>query len=133
MGSNPEPSRRPYLLRAMHEWISDCGYSSHIVVDALATGVVVPAENIENDRIILNIDGNAVRNLSLGNEIIEFDTRFQGKHWHVSVPLAAVQGVYAKETGVGMIFSDDDETDPQGPNTPDQSKTGSRPNLKIVK
>ena len=133
MAKNAEPSRRPYLLRAMHEWISDCGYSSHIVVDALAPGVVVPAEKIENGRIVLNIGANAVRNLSLGNEIIEFDARFQGKEWHVSVPLAAVQGVYAKETGVGMIFSDDDETDPRGPDTPDQSKTDARPNLKIVK
>jgi len=133
MAKNPEPSRRPYLLRAMHEWISDCGYTSHIVVDALAKGVVVPAENIENEKIVLNIDGNAVRNLSLGNETVEFDARFQGKRWHVSVPVSAVQGVYAKETGVGMIFSDDDESGPPEPETDDQQKSGGRPKLKIVR
>ena len=133
MASNHEPSRRPYLLRAMHEWISDCGYSSHIVVDASATGVVVPVENVENEKIILNIDCHAVRNLSLGNETVEFDARFRGKNWHVSVPVSAVQGVYAKETGVGMIFSDDEESDPPGPDTPDQPKTDGRPKLKIVR
>ncbi len=133
MASNPEPSRRPYLLRAMHDWISDCGYSTHIVVDVLAEGVVVPAENVENEKIVLNIDGNAVRNLSLGNDTVEFDARFQGKNWHVSVPVSAVQGVYAKETGVGMIFSDDGESDPPDPDTPDQPKTDGRPKLKIVR
>ncbi len=133
MASDSEPSRRPYLLRAMHEWISDCGYSSHIVVDALAEGVIVPVENVDNDKIILNIDGNAVRNLSLGNEIVEFDARFQGKNWHVSIPVSAVQGVYAKETGVGMIFSDDDDSGPPEPGTPNQPKSDSRPKLKIVR
>ena len=131
--SNPEPSRRPYLLRAMYEWIGDSGYSSHIVVDALAKGVVVPAENIENEKIVLNIDGNAVRNLSLGNEIVEFDARFQGKNWHVSLPVSAVQGIYAKETGIGMIFSDDEDPGPPKPDTPDQPRTDSRPTLKIVR
>jgi len=130
--SRPEPSRRPYLLRAMHEWICDCGYATHIVVDALADGVIVPADKVENDKIILNIESNAVNNLSLGNETIEFDARFQGKHWHILVPVSAVQGVYARETGVGMIFSDDDKPEPPGPDKPGNPKTD-RPKLKIVR
>ena len=95
--------------------------------------MVVPAENIENEKIVLNIDGNAVRNLSLGNEIVEFDARFQGKNWHVSLPVSAVQGIYAKETGIGMIFSDDEDPGPPKPDTPDQPRTDSRPTLKIVR
>lgn len=133
MAKQSEPSRRPYLLRAMHEWISDCGYSAHIVVNAAADGVLVPDKFVENGKIVLNIDSHAVTNLSLGKDNIEFDAQFEGKHWHVSLPVSAVQGVYAKETGVGMIFNDDDESDPPGPGGPDKGKPGEPPQLKIVR
>lgn len=122
------PSRRPYLLRAMHEWIIACDHSPHLVVDATFDGVVVPSEHINDGTIVLNADRSATQNLTLGNHRVEFDARFHGQHQHVVVPMAAIQGIYAKETGVGMVFNDEDYTPPDS--TPPVEK---RPSLKVVR
>ncbi|HJS21750.1 MAG TPA: ClpXP protease specificity-enhancing factor [Steroidobacteraceae bacterium] len=128
-------SRRPYLLRAMHEWISDNAQTPHIVVDAQLEGVDVPRQYVKDGKIILNLSHAATSALKLGNEWVEFNARFGGVTRHVKVPLGAVLGIYARETGQGMIFSEND----MGPEPPAGKSTGSadkgrrRPHLKVVK
>lgn len=136
-------SRRPYLLRAMHEWMTDNQQTPHLVVDATATDVEVPRQFVQDGKIVLNISFHATNGLTMGNERVEFNARFGGQTHHVRVPLHAVQGIYARETGQGMIFSDEDAPPPPD-NTPDASGTTpdssggkpaprARPQLKVVK
>jgi stringent starvation protein B len=107
--------RRPYLLRAMHEWISDSGYTPHVIVDALQSGVEVPAAYVKEGKIVLNLSTAATQRLQLKNDGVQFDARFAGIVHHVKVPIQAILGIYARETGEGMIFS---ESDPEGPTPP---------------
>jgi stringent starvation protein B len=109
-------SRRPYLLRAMHEWISDNLQTPHIVVDATLNGVSVPQQFVQNGKIILNVSHSATNGLALGNDLVSFRARFGGVTYDVSIPITAVLGIYARETGQGMIFSDNDA--PTHPNEP---------------
>jgi stringent starvation protein B len=107
--------RRPYLLRAIHEWISDSLCTPHIVVDANAPGVEVPRGYAKDGKIVLNVSWNATANLKLGNDELSFSGRFGGASMAVRVPLQAVLAIYARETGQGMIFAEDDA----GPLPPD--------------
>jgi stringent starvation protein B len=140
MADTPVRSRRPYLLRAMHEWISDSNQTPHIVVDASIEGVEVPRQYVQGGKIILNVSSNATSMLSLGNEVVRFRARFGAATYDVSVPIAAVLGIYARETGQGMIFSEAD-TPPQPPVPPSEpaptATTGegkrSKPTLKVIK
>lgn len=92
----------------MHEWMSDTGLTPHILVDASLAGVEVPDQHVENGKIVLNVSYSATRNLTLGNDQVSFEARFSGTPWRVNVPLAAVLGIYARESGEGLIFSDQD-------------------------
>jgi len=103
-------SHRPYLLRAMHEWILDNNLTPYVIVSTTSPDTQVPAGQTENGRIVLNVSPTAIRNLSITNERLEFDGRFGGRAFHVSAPIAAVLAVYAKESGQGMAF----EMDPGG-------------------
>ena len=142
---------RPYLLRAMHEWMSDNGQTPLILVDALAPDVQVPQGFIEDDRIVLNVSWSATRNLQLDNDFVAFEARFSGSPHVVSVPVAAVKGIYARESGQGMMFQDEpaatarhsgdgknDNADlepadrPSGDDAPGGKKPG-RPGLRLVK
>jgi stringent starvation protein B len=125
-------SRRPYLLRAMHEWISDSGHTPHVIVDALRAGVEVPSAYVKDGKIVLNLSMTATQRLQLKNDGIEFDARFAGVAHHVRVPMLAVLGVYARETGEGMIFSDS-ETDSPSPEDPPPPPDGRRAKLTLVK
>jgi stringent starvation protein B len=128
-------SRRPYLLRAMHEWISDNAQTPHVVVDADFAGADVPRQYVKDGKIILNVSHAATSALSLGNEWLEFNARFGGVTRHVKVPIKAVLGIYARETGHGMIFSETDiEPEPPGgkPTSPGGDEAR-RPHLKVVK
>ncbi|MBV6272668.1 ClpXP protease specificity-enhancing factor [Alcaligenaceae bacterium CGII-47] len=98
-----ESSTKPYLLRALHEWCTDNGYSPYIVVTVDAN-TVVPAAHIHDGQITLNINSLATNRLTLGNEYIEFEARFNGVTEHIFVPVAAVSAIYARETGAGMGF-----------------------------
>jgi len=111
-GAGAVPSRRPYLLRAMHEWMGDAGFTPHVIVDANRPGVEVPAAYIKDGRIVLNVSMNATQRLQLLNHGIEFDARFAGVVHHVRVPIGAVLGIYARETGEGMVFN---EGEPEAP------------------
>ena len=101
-------SRRPYLLRAMHEWMCDAGFTPHIIVDATRDGIEVPNAYIKDGKIVLNVSMTATQRLQLLNHAIEFDARFAGVVHHVHVPMAAVLGIYARETGEGMVFNENE-------------------------
>lgn len=98
-----ESSTKPYLIRALHEWCTDNGYTPHIVV-TVDNNTVVPPAHIQDGQITLNIGTLATNQLVLGNEYIEFQTRFSGVTEHIFVPVAAISAIYARETGAGMGF-----------------------------
>jgi stringent starvation protein B len=133
MAEPTRTSKRPYLLRAMHGWMSDNGETPHVIVDSERPGVEVPRAYVKDGKVVLNLSASATQRLVLGNEWIEFDARFAGIVHHVRIPISAVLGVYARETGEGMVFSDQDLT-PDPPNKPaNPDDGGKRPQLKIVK
>ena len=135
MAQAPLSSRRPYLLRAMHEWMTDNGQTPHLVIDAAIDGVTVPRQYIRDGKIVLNASYTATSALMIKNDWVSFGARFDGSPFDVHVPLNAVLGIYARETGEGMIFSDD-EPAPDGPTPPTKPTGGDeprRPQLKVVK
>ncbi len=97
-------NQRPYLLRALYEWISDSDSTPYLLVNVESDAVQVPAEFVNNGQIILNISNNAVRDLFIGDDVLSFDGRFSGQAFPVSVPLDAIAAIYAKENGQGMMF-----------------------------
>lgn len=100
-------SNKPYLIRAIYDWIVDNHMTPYIVVDAGFEGVQVPQQHINNGRIILNISPNASRGLHLENDRIVFTARFSGETMQIVVIPAAVLAIYAKENGRGMEFGDE--------------------------
>ena len=96
--------RRPYLLRAFYEWLLDNQLTPHLVVDVTLPGVQVPMEYARDGQIVLNIAPRAVGNLELSNDEVSCNARFGGVPRQVSVPLAAVLAVYARENGAGTMF-----------------------------
>jgi len=98
---------RPYLIRAMHEWIIDCDLTPYALVDANHADVIIPGEYIDDGKILLNVSPGATQNLNLGNEYVLFSARFNGKAMEVSFPVEAVLAIYAKENGRGMMFKGD--------------------------
>jgi stringent starvation protein B len=126
--------KRPFLLRAMHQWISECGHTPHVIVDAARDGIEVPRAYIKDGKIVLNLSEGATQRLRLGNDVVEFDARFAGVIHHVCFPVSAVLGVYARETGEGMVFSEQD-LGPEPPTRPTPAEEGGarRPPLKVVK
>ncbi len=93
----------------MHEWMTDNGNTPHIVVNALVDGVTVPPEHVKDGIIILNISASAAHNLKMTNDAVSFRARFGGVPFDVWSPMRSVLGIYARETGQGMIFSHDTE------------------------
>ncbi|PIT78899.1 ClpXP protease specificity-enhancing factor [Limnohabitans sp. B9-3] len=96
-------STRPYLLRALHEWCTDNGYTPYVTVLVDET-VQVPMEYVKNGEIVLNVSYDATSGMTLGNEFIEFKARFAGKPREIMVPIHRVQAIYARENGQGMAF-----------------------------
>ncbi len=120
-------SRRPYLMRAMYEWMVDNDQTPYIVVDATMEDVSVPTQHIEDGKIVLNISPRATDQLRIDNDFLSFTARFHGAVEQVFVPPASVLGIYAKESGQGMIFTGEEgDSDPQPP-----SET--KPTLRVVK
>jgi stringent starvation protein B len=91
----------------MHDWITDNGQTSHVVVDATIDGVEVPSQFVHDGKIVLNISPSAVSGMVIGNEELAFQARFSGAAYAIRVPMRAVLGIYARETGRGMIFSEE--------------------------
>jgi len=140
-----ELSRKPYLIRALHEWCTDSGYTPYIVV-TVDKNTIVPPAHVHDGQITLNIGTLATNRLVLGNEYIEFQTRFGGVTEQIYVPVAAVSAIYARETGAGMGFevadsepypgSDlalEDDSNTSQSDTPPDDPPPSRPRLTVVK
>jgi stringent starvation protein B len=108
-------STRPYLIRAFYEWIVDNDCTPHIVVNADVLGTDVPREYIDGGQIVLNISMTAVQSLSLGNELINFQARFNGIARMVSIPIRAIMAIYARENGRGMVFTEEEGESSQPP------------------
>lgn len=124
---------RPYLFRAINEWLLDNGMTPYILVDVTVENTYVPQHFVQNDEIILNISPSSVQNLSIDNAGIAFNARFQGQPFDIYVPMQAVQSIYAKENGQGTVFAEEDgfpspDDDPEPPKP--QKK---RPQLRVVK
>jgi stringent starvation protein B len=96
-------STRPYLLRALHDWCSDNGFTPYIAVH-VGPGVQVPMEYVKNNEIVLNVGFEATSGLQLGNEFVEFKARFGGMAREIKVPIGHVVAIYARENGQGMAF-----------------------------
>jgi stringent starvation protein B len=112
-------SNRPYLLRAMYEWIADNGLTPYILVDANAPGVKVPKSSIKDGRVVLNVASRAVAQLELGSDRVRFMARFAGVSQVVEAPISAVLAIYAQENGQGMMFPAEDQTAAQPPESTD--------------
>lgn len=97
-------STKPYLVRALYEWILDNGLTPHLLVDAQYPGTQVPSEFVQDGQIVLNLAPSAVRNLVIGNDRIHFGARFGGVARELSVPSEAVLGIFSRENHQGMVF-----------------------------
>ncbi|NJO16517.1 MAG: ClpXP protease specificity-enhancing factor [Thioploca sp.] len=126
-------SMRPYLLRAIHQWIVDNGLTPYLLVDATQPKVEVPGQYIENGKIILNTSPTAVQGLTLDNDWVSFSARFSGRAFSIFIPVSAILAVYAKENGKGMFFKPEENTDETPPPTSAPPPPRSKPVLKRVK
>ena len=138
--STPMTSSRPYLVRALYEWILDNGCTPHVVVDALLEGVEVPQEHVKDGQIVLNVSPVAVQDLSIDDHYVSFNGRFAGISRRILVPMGAMLGIYARENGEGMMFKAEAPADPEPPTPLDFGKGGSgagldkkKPALRLVK
>ncbi|MCG6117696.1 MAG: ClpXP protease specificity-enhancing factor [Aquimonas sp.] len=107
-GNPRTSSNRPYLLRAIYDWISDNGLTPYLLVDASFAGVQVPPASIKDGKVVLNIATRAVDALELGNAQVRFLARFGGVSQAIHLPLPAIEAIYAQETGQGMMLPPDD-------------------------
>lgn len=119
-GSTGMTPNRPYLVRAIHEWISDNRLTPYLLVDAAWPGVLVPPQAAKDGRVVLNIAPRAVAGLDIGKDWIYFSARFGGVSHRVEVPLGAVLAIYAQENGQGMMFPAEDA--PKTPPPPASSE-----------
>ena len=126
-------SKRPYLIRAMHEWMTDNSLTPYVVIDASAYSSQVLEQYVSDEKIVLNVGYAATQNLVLGDDAMTFEARFEGVSRHINVPTAAIVGIYAQETGQGMIFSEDDTSPPPDSDEPGDKTPTARPTLKVVK
>jgi stringent starvation protein B len=127
----------------MLDWMVDCGYTPHLIVDASSDVVQVPRQFVKEGKIVLNISASATQNFQIGAEAVEFNARFGGVSHHIRVPVDFVLGIYARETGQGMVFTEEGSPVPgvagnsgdgggpdPAPPPPDKPR---RPSLKVVK
>src|SRR6476646_3390442 len=124
-------SNRPYLLRAMYDWISDNGLTPYILVDAAAPGVEVPPAAIKDGRVVLNVAARAVAQLELGMDRVRFMARFSGVSRSVDVPMAAILAIYAHENGQGRMVPAENQP-PQAP-TSEVTPLKKGQHLRVVK
>lgn len=143
-------SQRPYMLRALYEWIVDSGGTPHLLVDANYPGVLVPPFAVRDGRVVLNVAPRAVRDFAIGEDQVSFECRFGGRSTAVELPADAVLAIYAQENGAGMAFEaapprsapatlssvdsdrpDDDPDEPPPGSTPGGGERGGH--LKVVK
>ena len=127
-------SNRPYLIRALFEWIVDNDLTPHISVNAMAVGVEVPQSYVSEGQIVLNIAPRAVMGFDMNNERIIFNGRFGGIPTDIHVPVHAVMGIYAQENGQGMVFAPEENPAPTPPSdTPNGTSGAGKSRLRVVK
>ncbi|WP_150278207.1 ClpXP protease specificity-enhancing factor [Halopseudomonas salina] len=135
-------SSRPYLVRALYEWILENDCTPYVLVNAQYPQTSVPDAFVEAGQIVLNLSPNAIRHLEMDNDRITFDGRFGGVAQQVWVPAQAVMAIYARENGQGMVFevepapvppSDDPEADKSASVSSIKAEKAKRPSLKVVK
>lgn len=133
---------KPYLVRAIHEWAMDNELTPQILVTDSVSGVIVPKNHVKDGHIVFNIHINAVKDLQMGNETINFSARFSGKAVQIEVPIEAVLAIYARENGQGIFFQDNEQTPPPDdtqakPDQPEKIEKPGQPStkghLKLVK
>ena len=146
-----ERSTKPYLIRAIHEWACDSGLTPYLSVK-VDEQTRVPPEHVKNGEIVLNLGYDATHKLTIGHELIQFSARFGGVSRECSIPMAAVQGIFARENGQGLFFTVDEQpqqeaaaptpTLPTTPPTPEPGTDGPdsgppapvrRPHLQVIK
>ncbi|TDQ38884.1 ClpXP protease specificity-enhancing factor [Thiopseudomonas denitrificans] len=129
---------KPYLIRALYEWIVDNECTPYLLVAAEAPGVIAPEGFAEHGQLILNLSPSAVRHFVMNNQVVSFEARFSGVPHQLVIPVYAVLAIYAQENGQGMSFEIElpeegvevqEETDEQPP----PPKPGGRPSLRVVK
>ena len=125
-----ERSTKPYLIRAIHEWCSDSGLTPYLSVKVDAQ-TRVPMEYVKNGEIVLNISEDAAHRLTIGNDVIQFAARFSGASRECSVPVGAVIGIFARESGQGLFFPP--EPAPQTDDAAAPPANGGKARLQIVK
>ena len=137
--ANEPSSTKPYFLRAMYEWCLDNGFTPHLVV-AVNSRTRVPQGYVKDGEIVLNINFSATKDLLIGNEAVTFSARFGGNPFDIYIPVDAVRGIFARESGQGMFFEADEaalpptEGEPEGPpDEPEPPAGNKRPALKLVK
>ncbi len=113
---NSMTPNKPYLIRAIHEWICDNDLTTYLQVDASYPGVEIPRSLVQDNRIILNIAPQAVQGFVADNDWVYFSARFSGRPMNVSIPVAAILAIYAKENGQGMAFEPEPPPEPPAPN-----------------
>ncbi len=126
-------AKRPYLLRALYDWLVDSSLTPYVLVSAEDETAMVPADYVNDGKIVLNISPSAVRGLVIDDAGLSFDGRFGGAPYPVSAPISSVLAIYAKETGEGMIFDPEEfpsRTD-DSPEAPKDRPSG--PELKVIK
>ncbi|MEZ5544748.1 MAG: ClpXP protease specificity-enhancing factor [Lysobacteraceae bacterium] len=121
-GAAPAPSmtsNRPYLIRAIYQWIDDNGMTPYMLVDASHAGVRVPPGVVKEGKVVLNIAPRAVSQMDMGNQQIRFLARFSGQSQLIELPVTAVQAIYAQETGQGMMMPPEQAGASDSASTPD--------------
>ncbi|AHG39563.1 peptidase [Pseudomonas syringae CC1557] len=136
-------SSRPYLVRALYEWIVDNDCTPHVLVNAEYPSVQVPQGFANDGQIVLNVSPSAVRHLHMDNDAVSFEGRFGGVPHTLYVPVAAILGIYARENGQGMVFDlepslegvEEIEIEIEEDTPPDSEppRPSGRPSLKVVK
>jgi len=125
-------AKRPYLLRALYEWIVDNELTPHLVVDAEVPYCEVPQQFVQDGQIILNVSPTAVGNLLMSNTDVSFHARFSGKEHKVYIPIAAVIAIYARENGAGTIFEEEAELAEADAPTAEHAQKDSKPSMSLV-
>ncbi len=123
-------SSKPYLVRALYDWILDNDATPYILVDTTHAGVRVPAGIANDGKVVLNLVPQAVQNLDIDNDFIAFSARFGGVAEDVYCPMASLLAIYARENGEGMMFPADDDSGEAKDDEPDKAKG---PTLKVIK
>ncbi len=126
-GTGAMTSSKPYLIRAIYEWILDNQMTPHLVVDADYPETSVPREFVEDGRIVLNVSPGAVRGLVIGNDWIQFNARFSGVAREVMIPTEAAVGIFTRENGQGMVFPQAAPLPSEAESAPEASRPTPRP------